>query len=106
MTDHSPLCVMPWFSSQYRKQRFLLPCLGFLAVSCVLRGSEILPGPHCHGVLTHSVWLGGLDVEVATLPHDGVENLLLIGVQELDIFLCVAKKSPKTLARGQGVETS
>lgn len=50
--------------------------------------------PEC--VLTHSVRLGALDVHVAALPHQAVENLLLEGVQQLQIPLGVAEKTQDT----------
>lgn len=50
-------------------------------------------------MLTYSVRLGGLDVHVATLPQDAVENLFLQRVDPFYIFLSIAKKPPKTLTQ-------
>jgi hypothetical protein len=47
-------------------------------------------------------------VEIATLPHEAVEYLLLEGVQQLHVPFRVAKELRKTPSkeRGQGVDAS
>lgn len=59
-------------------------------------------------MLTHGVGLGALDVHVAALPHQAVEDLLLDRVQQLHISLSVAKKPPETPSqeKGQGREVA